>query len=258
MAKSLNIAIFIVGHVTKEGAIAGPRMLEHMVDTVLYFEGEEHHSYRILRAVKNRFGSTNEIGIFEMKSHGLEDMNNPSQIFLEERSRDLAGATIVGTMEGTRPLLVEVQSLTTPTAFNNPRRISTGLEYNKLVLLMAVLEKKAGYLLQQQDVYVKVSGGVRIDDPAVDLGVIMAVASSFKDLAVNMDDCFIGEVGLTGEVRRVSRIEQRVSEAAKHGFKRIIIPYSNVSNVEFPKGIEIVPVKNIRQCLDLVFGNTFL
>lgn len=258
MAKSLNIAIFIVGHVTKEGTIAGPRMLEHMVDTVLYFEGEEHHSYRILRAVKNRFGSTNEIGIFEMKSHGLEDMNNPSQIFLEERSRDLAGATIVGTMEGTRPLLVEVQSLTTPTAFNNPRRISTGLEYNKLVLLMAVLEKKAGYLLQQQDVYVKVSGGVRIDDPAVDLGVIMAVASSFKDLAVNMDDCFIGEVGLTGEVRRVSRIEQRVTEAAKHGFKRIIIPYSNVSNVKFPKGIEIVPVKNIRQCLDLVFNNTFL
>ncbi|AXI26683.1 DNA repair protein RadA [Gemella sp. ND 6198] len=257
MAKSLNIAIFIVGHVTKEGTIAGPRMLEHMVDTVLYFEGESQHSYRILRAVKNRFGSTNEIGIFEMKSSGLHDLENPSRMFLEERSKDLAGATIISTMEGSRPLLVEIQALTTPTAFNNPRRVSTGLEYNKLVLLMAVLEKRAGYLLQQQDVYVKVSGGVKIDDPAVDLGVIMAVASSFKDIAVDMNDCFIGEVGLTGEVRRVSRIEQRINEAKKHGFKRVIIPSSNIKNSEFPKEIEIIPVKDIRQCLDIAFKNIF-
>ena len=257
IAQSLNIAIFIVGHVTKEGTIAGPRMLEHMVDTVLYFEGENQHSYRILRAVKNRFGSTNEIGIFEMKTSGLEDLANPSQMFLEERSKNLAGATIISTMEGSRPLLVEIQSLTTPTAFNNPRRISTGLEYNKLILLMAVLEKKAGYLLQQQDVYVKVSGGVKIDDPAVDLGVVVAVASSFKDVAVDMNDCFIGEVGLTGEVRRVSRIEQRINEAKKHGFKRVIVPVGNMKNSEFPSGIEIIPVKDIRECLDIAFGNVF-
>ena len=257
IAKSLNIAIFIVGHVTKEGTIAGPRMLEHMVDTVLYFEGEGQHSYRILRAVKNRFGSTNEIGIFEMKHSGLEDLANPSQMFLEERSKNLAGATIISTMEGSRPLLVEIQSLTTPTAFNNPRRISTGLEYNKLILLMAVLEKKAGYLLQQQDVYVKVSGGVKIDDPAVDLGVVMSLASSFKDIAVNMNDCFIGEVGLTGEVRRVSRIEQRINEAKKHGFKRVIVPVGNMKNADFPEGIEIIPVKDIRECLDIAFSNVF-
>ena len=242
IAKSLNIAIFIVGHVTKEGTIAGPRMLEHMVDTVLYFEGEGQHSYRMLRAVKNRFGSTNEIGIFEMKSSGLEDLANPSQMFLEERSKNLAGATIISTMEGSRALLVEIQS---------------GLEYNKLILLMAVLEKKVGYLLQQQDVYVKVSGGVRIDDPAVDLGVVVAVASSFKDIAVDMNDCFIGEVGLTGEVRRVSRIEQRISEAKKHGFKRAIVPAGNMKNTEFPPGIEIIPVKDIRECLDVAFGSVF-
>ncbi|MDO4814790.1 MAG: DNA repair protein RadA [Gemella sp.] len=257
MAKSLNIAIFIVGHVTKEGTIAGPKMLEHMVDTVLYFEGEEHHSYRILRTVKNRFGSTNELGIFEMQSHGLVDMDNPSQIFLEERSKDLSGATIVGTMEGTRPLLVEIQSLTTPTAFNNPRRISSGLEYNKLVLLMAVLEKKAGYLLQQQDVYVKVAGGVKIDDPAVDLGILVAVASSFKDKSVDMHDCFIGEVGLTGEIRRVARIEQRINEAKKHGFTRVFIPYSNKAVTQDIDGIELVPVRNISQCLDKVFKDIF-
>ena len=257
IAKSLNIAIFIVGNVTKEGTIAGPRMLEHMVDTVLYFEGEGQHSYRMLRAVKNRFGSTNEIGIFEMKSSGLEDLANPSQMFLEERSKNLAGATIISTMEGSRALLVEIQSLTTPTAFNNPRRVSSGLEYNKLILLMAVLEKKVGYLLQQQDVYVKVSGGVRIDDPAVDLGVVVAVASSFKDIAVDMNDCFIGEVGLTGEVRRVSRIEQRISEAKKHGFKRAVVPAGNMKNTEFPSGIEIIPVKDIRECLDIAFGSIF-
>ena len=160
-------------------------------------------------------------------------------------------------MEGSRALLVEIQSLTTPTAFNNPRRVSSGLEYNKLILLMAVLEKKVGYLLQQQDVYVKVSGGVRIDDPAVDLGVIVAVASSFKDIAVDMNDCFIGEVGLTGEVRRVSRIEQRISEAKKHGFKRAIVPAGNMKNTEFPPGIEIIPVKDIRECLDVAFGSVF-
>lgn len=257
IAKNMGIAIFIVGHVTKEGSIAGPRMLEHMVDTVLYFEGEENHSYRILRSVKNRFGSTNELGIFEMQSKGLVDVVNPSQIFLEERSKNLSGATIVSTMEGTRPLLVEIQSLTTPTAFNNPRRISLGLEYNKLVLLMAVLEKKAGYLLQQQDIYAKVAGGLKIQDPAVDLGIIIAVASSFKDKAINMYDCFVGEVGLTGEIRRVSRIEKRIKEAKKHGFKRIFIPYSNKNIIEEEKSIEVVTVKNVTECLDKVFSDIF-
>ena len=228
IAKQMDIATFIVGHVTKEGQIAGPRLLEHMVDTVLYFEGDEHHAYRILRAVKNRFGSTNEMGIFEMKQSGLKGVKNPSEMFLEERSTNVPGSTIVSTMEGTRPLLIEVQALVTPTTFNNPRRMATGIDHNRLSLLMAVLEKKENYLLQQQDAYIKVAGGVRLTEPAVDLSVIVATASSFKDEAVDGLDCYIGEVGLTGEVRRVSRIEQRVQEAAKLGFKRVILPKTNI------------------------------
>ncbi|MDK8288537.1 MAG: DNA repair protein RadA, partial [Staphylococcus lugdunensis] len=200
IAKQMDIATFIVGHVTKEGQIAGPRLLEHMVDTVLYFEGDEHHAYRILRAVKNRFGSTNEMGIFEMKQSGLKGVKNPSEMFLEERSTNVPGSTIVSTMEGTRPLLIEVQALVTPTTFNNPRRMATGIDHNRLSLLMAVLEKKENYLLQQQDAYIKVAGGVRLTEPAVDLSVIVATASSFKDEAVDGLDCYIGEVGLTGEV----------------------------------------------------------
>lgn len=249
IAKTLNIAVFIVGHVTKEGTIAGPRLLEHMVDTVLYFEGDNHHTYRVLRAVKNRFGSTNELGIFEMKTEGLVEVNNPSEIFLEERNNTVSGSTIVATMEGTRPLLVEVQALVTPTAFNNPRRMSTGIEQNKVVLLLAVLEKKAGFLLQQQDAYVKVAGGVKLDEPAVDLAIIMAVASSFKDQPTQPEDCFIGEVGLTGEVRRVSRIEQRVQEAVKLGFKRIFIPKSNLSGWDHPSNITLIGVESIQQAL---------
>ncbi|MDU3145373.1 DNA repair protein RadA, partial [Staphylococcus sp.] len=185
IAKQMNIATFIVGHVTKEGQIAGPRLLEHMVDTVLYFEGDEHHAYRILRAVKNRFGSTNEMGIFEMKQSGLKGVQNPSEMFLEERSTNVPGSTIVATMEGTRPLLIEVQSLVTPTTFNNPRRMATGIDHNRLSLLMAVLEKKENYLLQQQDAYIKVAGGVKLTEPAVDLSIIVATASSFKDKAVD-------------------------------------------------------------------------
>lgn len=249
IAKTLNIAVFIVGHVTKEGTIAGPRLLEHMVDTVLYFEGDNHHTYRVLRAVKNRFGSTNELGIFEMKTEGLIEVANPSEIFLEERNKVVSGSTIVATMEGTRPLLVEVQALVTPTAFNNPRRMSTGIEQNKVVLLLAVLEKKAGYLLQQQDAYVKVAGGVKLDEPAVDLAIVMAVASSFKDQPTHPEDCFIGEVGLTGEVRRVSRIEQRVQEAVKLGFKRIFLPKSNLSGWQHPDNITLVGVESIQQAL---------
>ncbi|MGK8295306.1 DNA repair protein RadA [Staphylococcus arlettae] len=249
IAKQMNIATFIVGHVTKEGQIAGPRLLEHMVDTVLYFEGDEHHAYRILRAVKNRFGSTNEMGIFEMKQSGLKGVKNPSEMFLEERSTNVPGSTIVSTMEGTRPLLIEVQALVTPTTFNNPRRMATGIDHNRLSLLMAVLEKKENFLLQQQDAYIKVAGGVRLTEPAVDLGIIMATASSFKDLAVDGLDCFIGEVGLTGEVRRVSRIEQRVQEAAKLGFKRVVIPETNIGGWTFPDNIQVIGVSSVHDAL---------
>lgn len=250
IAKQMNIATFIVGHVTKEGQIAGPRLLEHMVDTVLYFEGDEHHAYRILRAVKNRFGSTNEMGIFEMKHSGLKGVKNPSEMFLEERSTNVAGSTIVPTMEGTRPLLIEVQALVTPTTFNNPRRMATGIDRNRLNLLMAVLEKKESYLLQQQDAYVKVAGGVRLTEPAVDLAIIAAVASSFKDQPINGMDCFVGEVGLTGEVRRVSRIEQRVQEAAKLGFKRVIIPKTNIGGWDFPDNIQVIGVTSVHEALN--------
>lgn len=253
IAKQMNIATFIVGHVTKEGQIAGPRLLEHMVDTVLYFEGDTHHSYRILRAVKNRFGSTNEMGIFEMKNTGLKEVLNPSEMFLEERTKNVAGSTIVATMEGTRPLLVEVQSLVTPTSFHNPRRMASGVDHNRLNLLMAVLEKKQGYLLQQQDAHVKVAGGVKLDEPAVDLSVIVSIASSYNDKPTRGDDCFIGEVGLTGEVRRVARIEQRVQEAEKLGFKRVIIPKNNIGGWDFPGNIEVIGVTNINEALKMAF-----
>lgn len=253
IAKQMNIATFIVGHVTKEGQIAGPRLLEHMVDTVLYFEGDEHHAYRILRAVKNRFGSTNEMGIFEMKQTGLKSVPNPSEMFLEERSTNVPGSTIVATMEGTRPLLIEVQALVTPTTFNNPRRMATGIDHNRLSLLMAVLEKKEGYLLQQQDAYIKVAGGVKLTEPAVDLGIVIATASSFQNKAVDGLDCFIGEVGLTGEVRRVSRIEQRVQEAAKLGFKRVILPQTNIGGWTYPEQIEVIGVTSVHEALQKAF-----
>lgn len=249
IAKGNNIATFIVGHVTKDGQIAGPRLLEHMVDTVLYFEGDQHHTYRILRAVKNRFGSTNEMGIFEMKAKGLEEVLNPSEIFLEERSKNAPGSAIVATMEGTRAMLVEVQSLVTPTHFHNPRRMATGVDTNRLSLLMAVLEKSEGLLMQQHDAYIKVAGGVKLDEPAVDLSVIISIASSFQNIAVRGDDCFIGEVGLTGEIRRVTKIEQRLQEAAKLGFKRAIVPASNLSGVEVPDGIEAIGVKTLKQAI---------
>lgn len=254
IAKTKGIAIFIVGHVTKEGSIAGPRILEHMVDTVLYFEGERHHSYRILRAVKNRFGSTNEMGIFEMKELGLEEVANPSEIFLEERSQGAAGSTVVASMEGTRPVLVEIQALVTPTSFNNPRRMATGIDHSRVSLIMAVLEKRVGLLLQNQDAYLKVAGGIKLDEPAIDLAVAASIASSFKDQPSSAYDCIIGEVGLTGEIRRVSRIEQRVQEAAKLGFKRVILPQNNLGGWTVPSGIEVVGVSNINQALHSILG----
>ncbi|OXS73822.1 DNA repair protein RadA [Domibacillus enclensis] len=254
IAKMNNIAIFIVGHVTKEGAIAGPRLLEHMVDTVLYFEGERHHTYRILRAVKNRFGSTNEMGIFEMKEAGLEEVANPSEIFLEERTKGTSGSTVVASMEGTRPVLVEIQALVSPTVFGNPRRMATGIDHNRVTLIMAVLEKRVGLLLQNQDAYLKVAGGVKLDEPAIDLAVAVSIASSFRDEPTGASDCLIGEVGLTGEVRRVSRIEQRVNEAAKLGFTRVIVPANNIGGWTAPAGVDIVGVSTVNEALKTVFG----
>jgi len=254
IAKTKGIAIFIVGHVTKEGSIAGPRLLEHMVDTVLYFEGERHHTYRILRAVKNRFGSTNEMGIFEMKESGLEEVENPSEIFLEERSKGTSGSTVVASMEGTRPVLVEIQALISPTSFGNPRRMATGIDHNRVSLIMAVLEKRVGLLLQNQDAYLKVAGGVKLDEPAIDLAVALSIASSFRDKQTRATDCIIGEVGLTGEVRRVSRIEQRVQEAAKLGFERVIIPANNIGGWKVPAGIEIIGVNTVGEALQHAFS----
>jgi DNA repair protein RadA/Sms len=254
IGKTKGIAIFIVGHVTKEGSIAGPRLLEHMVDTVLYFEGERHHTYRILRAVKNRFGSTNEMGIFEMKEFGLEEVENPSEIFLEERSRGASGSTVVASMEGTRPVLVEIQALISPTSFGNPRRMATGIDHNRVPLLMAVLEKRVGMLLANQDAYLKVAGGVKLDEPAIDLAIAVSIASSFRDRPTRPTDCIIGEVGLTGEVRRVSRIEQRVQEAAKLGFERVILPANNLSGWTGPKGIKLIGVSSVSEALQAALG----
>lgn len=254
IAKSNGIPIFIVGHVTKEGAIAGPRLLEHMVDAVLYFEGERHHTYRILRGVKNRFGSTNEMGIFEMKEEGLREVLNPSEIFLEERSQGTAGSTVVASMEGTRPVLVEIQALISPTSFGNPRRTATGIDHNRVPLLMAVLEKRVGLMLQNQDAYIKVAGGVKLDEPAIDLALAVSIASSFRDQPTQPDDIFIGEVGLTGEIRRVSRIEQRVQEAAKLGFKRVICPKNNLDGWTFPAGIRVIGVGTVQEALDVALA----
>lgn len=249
-AKTRNIAIFVVGHVTKQGAIAGPKLLEHMVDSVLYFEGERHHTYRILRAVKNRFGSTNEIGIFEMKEKGLEEVKNPSEIFLEDRTEGSSGSIVVASLEGTRPVLVEVQALIAPSSYANPRRTATGIDHNRIALLMAVLEKRVGMLLQNQDAYLNVAGGVKLDEPAIDLGLAICIASSFRNHTTYPGDVVIGEVGLTGEVRRVSRIEDRVQEAAKLGFKRTIVPVKNLEGWNPPKEIEVIGVATLEEALD--------
>lgn len=254
IAKTNNIATFIVGHMTKEGTLAGPRTLEHMVDTVLYFEGERQHTFRILRAVKNRFGSTNEIGIFEMQSQGLVEVLNPSEVFLEERLDGATGSAIVVTMEGTRPILAEVQALVTPTMFGNAKRTTTGMDFNRASLIMAVLEKRAGLLLQNQDAYLKSAGGVKLDEPAIDLAVAVALASSYKDKPTNPQECFIGEIGLTGEIRRVNRIEQRINEAAKLGFTKVYAPKNSLTGIKVPKEITVVGVTTIGEVLQKVFN----
>ncbi|AJS60308.1 DNA repair protein RadA [Paenibacillus sp. IHBB 10380] len=251
VSKGMGIATVLVGHVTKEGAIAGPRMLEHMVDCVLYFEGERHHTYRLLRAVKNRFGSTNEIGIFEMGEVGLTEVENPSELFLSERPLGVAGSTVVASVEGTRPVLVELQALITPTHFPSPRRMCTGIDHHRMGLIIAVLEKRMGMFLQNQDAYLNVAGGVKLDEPAVDLAIAVSIASSFRDLPTKPYDVFFGEVGLTGEVRGVSRAEQRVKEAEKLGFKRVILPEKSLKGWKHPKGIELVGVTTVAKALSV-------
>lgn len=254
IAKSMNIAIFIVGHVTKEGAIAGPRVLEHMVDTVLYFEGERFHTYRVLRSVKNRFGSTNEIGVFEMRENGLVEILNPSELMLSGRPKGVPGTVVVSSMEGTRPVLVELQALVSPTNFGMPRRMATGIDYNRVVLLMALLEKRIGMQLQTYDAYVNVAGGMKVDEPAVDLGIVCAVASSFRNVEINSRTAVMGEVGLTGEVRAVSYIENRIGEAYKLGLNKVVIPCDNLKGLKEIKGIEICGVKDVYEALNVVLG----
>ncbi len=256
IAKQQGITIWIVGHVTKEGVVAGPRTLEHMVDTVLYFEGDRHAVYRILRGVKNRFGSTDEIGVFEMQPEGLREVTNPSEVMLSGRPMNASGSVVVCSMEGTRPILIEIQALVSQTSFNLPRRTTVGLDYNRVNLLMAVLEKRAGLSLGGCDAYVNVAGGLKLAEPAIDLGIVMAIASSYKNRYIDRETIIFGEVGLTGEIRAVSMPLPRVKEAQKLGFKTCILPQTNLEQVEKMAqdltGIRLVGVSNVAQALDLV------
>jgi DNA repair protein RadA/Sms len=257
LAKGNGITVIIVGHVTKEGAIAGPRVLEHMVDTVLYFEGDRHLSFRILRAVKNRFGSTNEIGVFEMRDTGLAEISNPSEMMLSGKSENVPGSTVVSSLEGTRPMLIEIQALVCATNFGIPRRMATGIDYNRLTMLMAVLEKRVGLQLYNFDAYVNVAGGIKLDETACDLGTAAAVASSFKNIPVDDGCVLVGEIGLTGEVRAVSQIDKRISEAMRLGFSSIVIPEGNMklaSQMKVSDGFRIIPVSNVQQALDVIFS----
>lgn len=251
IAKGIGVTIFIIGHVTKEGVVAGPRVLEHMVDTVLYLEGDNHASYRILRGVKNRFGSTNEIGVFEMRGNGLVQVKNPSEFMLKGRPEGESGSVVASLIEGTRPILVEVQGLVCRTNFNMPRRTAVGTDYNRVNLLMAVLEKRLGYNLSDCDAYINVAGGMRITEPALDLAVITSILSSYKNLAIDDDTIFFGEVGLTGEIRAVNMAEQRVLEAAKMGFKVCIMPQANREHIKVT-GIKVIGVRNIREVMEVL------
>jgi DNA repair protein RadA/Sms len=254
LSKSANVSTFLIGHVTKEGAIAGPRVLEHIVDTVLYFEGDRGHPYRILRAVKNRFGSTNEIGVFEMKDGGLEEVANPSELFLAERPIDVPGSVVISSLEGTRPILVELQALVTPSSYGMPRRTAIGVDPNRVSLLVAVLEKKVGMTLANQDIFVNVAGGVRVEEPAVDLGVVSAVASSFLDKPIPAKTMVIGEVGLAGEVRGIHQAEIRLREAAKLGFRRCLLPETNRSRLVGDFGdLEILGIRSAEETLEVLF-----
>lgn len=253
-AKSKGTSIFLVGHVTKEGTIAGPRVLEHLVDTVLYFEGERDHPYRILRAVKNRYGSTNEIGVFEMQESGLKEVNNPSEIFLSERPTGASGSVVTPSIEGTRPILVEIQALVSPCNFGVPRRTTIGIDYNRVSLLVAVLEKRAGLNILAQDIFMNVAGGIRIVEPAIDLGVSVALVSSFLNRPIQHALVVFGEVGLSGEVRGVSHVEQRLKEAEKLGFKKCILPRINVERIKSRgKSLSLVGVTSVENAIEAIF-----
>lgn len=252
LAKGLNISTFIVGHVTKEGTVAGPRVLEHMVDTVLYFEGDRHASYRILRGVKNRFGSTNEIGVFEMQKSGLVEVENPSEFMLSGKPENASGSVVACAMEGTRPMLMEIQALVCRTNFGMPRRTAAGLDYNRVNLLMAVLEKRVGLPLSSYDAYVNIAGGIKMNEPAADLGIVIAIASSYKNKPVSEDTIVFGEVGLSGEVRAVTMPEQRVAEAKKLGFKTCVVPEVSVKSIGRVEGIGVIGVRSVNQAMSLI------
>jgi DNA repair protein RadA/Sms len=253
LAKHLSIPVFLVGHVTKEGFIAGPKVLEHMVDTVLYIEGEANHAFRILRAVKNRFGSTNEIGVFEMKDSGLVEVASPSEFFLSGRTQPSSGSVVTAGLEGSRPILVELQALVVSTPFGIPRRTAQGVDPNRVSLLVAVMEKRLGIRLINHDIFLNIAGGIKVDEPGVDLGVICAIASSSKDKLIDPEVVVFGEIGLGGEVRGVSQAEVRVKEAARLGFKRCILPKQNQEKMKPIKGIEFVGVKAVREAMDILF-----
>lgn len=250
MAKSSGIAVFLIGHVTKEGAIAGPRILEHIVDTVLYLEGDRFQAYRLLRSVKNRFGATSEVGVFEMRERGMVEITNPSEAFLAERMVNAPGSAIAVTMEGTRPLLVEIQGLTSPTAFGNPRRTPNGVDFNRLLLTAAVLTRRVGYHLGEQDIFVNVVGGLSVSEPAADLAVATAISSSLRGVSVRADTVLIGEVGLSGELRMVGQMPARLNEAAKLGFKKAIVPRRLRRGEPWPDGIQVIEARSLRQALD--------
>lgn len=252
LAKKHGVPLFIIGHVTKEGAIAGPKVLEHIVDTVLYFEGDKGHPFRILRAVKNRFGSTNEVGVFEMTEAGLKEVENPSQLFLSERPANVPGSVVTVSLEGTRPLLVEIQALVTRSSLGVPRRTVIGVDYNRVNLLIAVLDKRLGMHLGGMDIFVNVVGGLRIDEPAIDLGVIAAIASSFRNIGIDMKTFAFGEVGLSGEIRGISQAEVRIKEAAKLGFKRGIIPAGNTSRLK-RYDTEVIGIQSVEEALEILF-----
>jgi DNA repair protein RadA/Sms len=251
-AKASGAAVFLVGHVTKEGAIAGPRVLEHMVDTVLYLEGDQFHAYRLLRAVKNRFGATSEVGVFEMRTTGLVEVPNPSEVFLAERAVNAPGSAVAVTIQGARPLLVEVQGLSSPSSFGHPRRTANGVDPNRLLLTVAVLQRRVGLHLAEQDVFVNVVGGLRIDEPGVDLAVAAALASSARDRAIAADVALIGEIGLSGEVRSVPQLEARLREASRLGFRRVLVPWSLGGEVQTPPGLTLLPARTLREALALL------
>lgn len=254
VAKGMGIATFIVGHVTKSGSIAGPKVLEHMVDTVLYFEGEKHNVYRILRAVKNRFGSTNEIGIFEMSNRGLIEVQNPSNLFLSNRPKEAPGSVVIAAMEGSRPVLIELQALVSQSSFGNPRRMANGVDYNRVIMLMAVLEKRVGMMISDQDGYVNVVGGMSLDEPAADLAIITAIASSFRNKSVDPNTMIFGEVGLTGEVRSVSHAQNRLMESSKMGFTKCVLPKGNIDGLEVPKDIQVHGIETVEEAFAILFG----